>query len=153
MLFPESRDVDGIRFLVNGSETVLGDFQVNQGASIVDGAIVATFPRDNFDDQPRENDFFVVFDKPANASTLVAANLAIAPDGGPAISTAINTPLSVLGVGDPRVVRIRPDDALDASQRYEFTVSEDVTFGQNGNLEFKCPACCERQAGTTTTIT
>jgi|GEM_PF-2310690 len=136
VLFPESRDVDGIRFLVNGSEKLLGDFQVNQGASITDGAILAIFPRDNFGDQPRENDFFVVFDKPANAATLTSANLAIAPEGGQAIAAEIDTPLSVLGIDDPRIVQLRPDDVLDASQRYEFTVTEDVTFGQNGNLEF-----------------
>ncbi|MEC7726328.1 MAG: Ig-like domain-containing protein, partial [Planctomycetota bacterium] len=136
VLFPESRDVDGVRFQVSGSEEVLGDFQVNQGESITDGAIVAVFPRDNFDDQPRENEVFVVFDKPANASTLTSANLALAPAGGAPLATDVDTPLTVLGIGDPRVVRITPSGPLAASQRYEFTASESVTFGQDGNLEF-----------------
>lgn len=136
VLFPESRDVDGLRFDVGGDEEVLADFQVNQGEAIDDGAVLAVFPRDNFDEQPRENDFFVVFDKPANLSTLVAANLSLQPAGGAPIQADIGTPLSTLGIGDPRVVRLRPDADLDASQRYEFTVTEDITFGQSGKLEF-----------------
>ena len=136
VLFPESRDVDGVRFQVDGSEEILGDFQVNQGESIVDGAIVAVFPRDNFDDHPREADVFVVFDKPANASTLTSANLALAAPGLAPAAADVATPLSVLGVPDPRVVRIEPSVPLAAAQRYEFTVTTDITFGQSGNLDF-----------------
>jgi hypothetical protein len=136
VLFPDARDVDGVRFQVTGGETVLGDFQVNQGESIDDGAIVAVFPRDNFGDHPRENDFFVIFDKPANASTLDAANLFLQPEGGTPITTEIRTPLATIGVNDPRVVQIEPSATLMASQRYEFTVTENITFGQNGNLDF-----------------
>jgi len=136
VLFPDARDVDGVRFQVTGGENVLGDFQTNQGEAIDDGAIVAVFPRDNFGDQPRENDFFVVFDKPANASTLLAANLFLQPDGGAPITADISTPLLTIGVNDPRVVQLAPSAPLMASQRYEFTVTTDITFGTSGNLDF-----------------
>ena len=62
------------------------------------------------------------------ASTLTAANLALATDGGVPVATDVDTPLTVLGIGDPRVVRIAPNAPLDASQRYEFTASEAVTL-------------------------
>ncbi len=136
VLFPESRDVDGLRFQVDGSEEILGDFQVNQGESIVDGAVVAVFPRDNFDDHPREGAFFVIFDKPANASTLTSANIALAAPGLAAVAADVATPLSVLGVPDPRIVRLQPSVPLAEAQRYEFTVTTDITFGQSGNLDF-----------------
>ena len=46
----------------------------------------------------------VVFDRPANASTLVAANLLVRPQDGLSISAQIATPLVTVGVADPRVV-------------------------------------------------
>lgn len=134
VLFEDARDVDGLRFQVTGGETILADFQVNQGESIEDGAVLAVFPRDNFAEHPRENDVFVVFDKPANAGTLVAANLTLQPQGGAPVAAQISAPLALVGVPDPRLVRLAPDAALEASQRYEVTVTEGITFGQNGNL-------------------
>ena len=136
VLFPEARDVDGVRFLVSGGEKVLSEFQVNQSTSIEDGAIVAVFPRDNFGDATREGDVVIVFDRPANASSLVAANVSLAPANGTAITTEIKTPLTTVGVEDPRVVRLRPDSPLAAQQRYELTVTGDITFGQSGSLDF-----------------
>lgn len=137
VMFPEGRDADGLRFQVSDGETVLSDFQVNQAEEIVDGSIVATYPRDNFSSQAREGDFLVVFDRPANdVSALQSADIFIQPEGSTAIDVTIGTPLSTLGVADPRVIRISPDSALDPSQDYEFTVTANITFGQGGTLDF-----------------
>lgn len=136
VLFPEGRDVDGVRFQVSGDETILSDFQVNQADSITDGAIVATYPRDNFSDQAREGDFIVVFDRPANAITLEDANIFLQPAGGAAIGVTIRRPLTTVTVEDTRVVVLEPDAALLASQSYELTVTGNITFGQDGNLDF-----------------
>ena len=136
VLFPEGRDVDGLRFQVGDGETILSDFQVNQDESITDGSIVATYPRDNFSDQAREGDFLVVFDRPVNVSSLEAVDIFLQPEGGPPIDATIRRPLSTLGVEDPRVVSLEPDSALLASQGYEFTVTANITFGQEGNLDF-----------------
>lgn len=135
VLLPEGRDVDGIRFQVTGGEKILGDFQVNQDESITDGSIVAVYPRDNFSDATREGDFFVVFDRPANASTLLDNDIFIQPQGGTAISSDIDVPLDILGVGDPRVVRLRPAATLLASQQYEFFATSNITFGTDGTLD------------------
>lgn len=136
VMFPEGRDVDGVRFQVSGSETILSDFQVNQDEAITDGSILALYPRDNFSQQTREGDFFVVFDRPANAASLLANDIFLAPVGGVAIDTTIEVPLESVGIGDPRVVRLRPDATLQAATQYEFTVTGDITFGQDGNLDF-----------------
>ena len=134
VLFEDARDVDGLRFQVTGGERVLADFQVNQGESIADGAVVAVFPRDNFGEHPRENDVFVVFDKPADAAALVAANLAVQPEGAAPVAADLSTPLSLLGVPDTRVVEIAPESPLDASQRYELVVASAIAFGSSGAL-------------------
>lgn len=136
VLFPEGRDVDGLRFQVSDGETILSDFQVNQDESITDGSIVATYPRDNFSDQAREGDFLVVFDRPVNVSSLEDADIFLQPEGGAPIDATIRRPLSTLGIEDPRVVSLEPDSALLESQRYEFTVTANITFGQEGNLDF-----------------
>ena len=108
VMFPEGRDVDGVRFQVSGGERILSDFQVNQDESISDGRILAIYPRDNFSQWARESDFFVVFDRPCNAATLLDTNLFLAPAGGVAIDATIEVPLEAVGIGDPRVVRLRP---------------------------------------------
>jgi len=136
VMFPEGRDVDGVRFQVSGGERVLSDFQVNQDESITDGSILALYPRDNFAQQAREGEFFVVFDRPANAASLLANDIFLAPVGGVAIDATIDVPLDSVGVGDPRVVRLSPDATLQASTQYEFTVTGNITFGQEGNLDF-----------------
>ena len=136
VMFPEGRDVDGVRFQVSDGETILSDFQVNQDESITDGTIVATYPRDNFTSQTREGDFFVVFDRPANANTLLDANIFLRPQAGAAIDVDISLPLTTVGVEDPRVVVLNPDSELLASQSYEFVVTGNITFGQDGNLNF-----------------
>ncbi len=135
VLFPEGRDVDGVRFQVSGGEKILSDFQVNQDESITDGSIVAVYPRDNFSQATRESDFFVVFDRPANAATLLENDIFLRPQGGVAIDVAIDVPLTTVGVGDPRVVRLRPDATLQIAQQYEFFATSNITFGQDGNLD------------------
>jgi hypothetical protein len=136
VLLPEARDVDGVRFQVSGGENILSEFQVNQDESITDGAIVAVYPRDNFSSQAREDEFIVVFDSPANANTLLAADLFLQPQGGAAISADITVPLTTIGVGDPRVVALVPSQPLQPSQAYQFTVTGNITFGSDGNLDF-----------------
>lgn len=135
VMFPEGRDVDGVRFQVTGGEKVLSDFQVNQGESITDGSILAVFPRDNFSQATREGDFFAVFDRPANAATLLESDIFLRPQGGAAIDVDIAVPLQTVGVGDPRVVRLRPDATLQLAQQYEFLATSNVTFGVDGNLD------------------
>lgn len=135
VLFPEGRDVDGVRFQVTGDETILSDFQTNQDESIRDGRILAIYPRDNFGEQSREGDFFVVFDRAANLGTINSSNLFVQQAG----ATVAATPAPVLqGVGglDTRVVRLRPDMPLVASSRFDFSVTSAVTFPQGGTLDF-----------------
>lgn len=135
VLFPEGRDTDGVRFQVTGGETILGDFQTNQDPSIEDGSIVATYPRDNFNDQTREGDFIVVFDRPANFSS-IDGEATLAPEGGSPIALTPRQPVSTVQVEDPRVVLLDPAADLLASQRYEFTVTENITFENGGTLDF-----------------
>lgn len=137
VLLPDARDVDGVRFSVTGGEKVLADFQVNQDASIVDGRILAVFPRDNASDQAREGDYWVVFDRPPNAGSIVDTNIFLRPNGGDAIAAELDLPLTTVGVADPRIVRISPDTALAGSSRYELVVTADITFGQSGQLDFR----------------
>ncbi len=136
VLLPEARDVDGVRFQVTGGEDVLADFQVNQDSSIADGRIVALFPRDNFREQAREGDVWVVFDRPANPASLVDANVFLRPQGQGPIAVELDVPLTTVGVPDPRVLRIDPDLTLAAAANYELVVTEAITFGQSGRLDF-----------------
>lgn len=137
VLLADARDVDGVRFSVTGGEKVLTSFQTNQDAAIVDGRILAVFPRDNAADQTREGAYWIVFDRPANTGSVVDANVYLRPAGGDAIAATLDLPLTTVGVGDPRVVSITPDTALAASSRYELVVTADVTFGQAGQLDFR----------------
>lgn len=137
VLLADSRDSDGVRFQVETGGTVLTEFQTNQDASFTDGRILALCPRDNATDHTREGDVLVVFDRPANAATVVAANCSVAPAGGSALAGTLDLPLSTVGVPDGRVVRFRPQATLLASTTYELTVDGDITFGQDGNLDFR----------------
>lgn len=136
VMFPEGRDIDGLRFQVSGDETILSEFQVNQDASITDGSILAVFPRDNYAEQEREGDVVVVFDRPANPGSLTPSNILLQPSGGVPIVIDIETPLSTVGIDDPRVVLLDTGVALPASQTHELVVTEDITFGTDGNLDF-----------------
>lgn len=136
VLLADARDADGVRFLVDGGQQVLTDFQVNQAASFTDGRILTTFPRDNARDVTRESDYFVFFDRPANEASITAANLRLRR-GGADVGAARAFPLTIVGVADPRVVRIRPTDRLPASTRHELVVDATITFGQGGALDFR----------------
>ncbi len=137
VLLPDARDVDGVRFEAAADGTVLSEFQVNQDASITDGRILTTFPRDNARDATREGALIVVFDRPANESTLVDANLSVRPQGGAALLGEIQRPVSTVGVADLRVVRWAPDNTLDANLSHELVVTAAITFGQDGVLDFR----------------
>ena len=136
VLLSEGRDVDGVRFQVTGGERILSEFQVNQDASITDGSIVAIYPRDNYGEQPREGNMIVVFDSPANVNSLVSANMTLQAQGGAGVTFDIEFPVATVGVADPRVIRLDPDVKLLASQVYQFSVTSNITFGQDGNLDF-----------------
>ncbi len=136
VMFPEGRDSDGLRFQVIGGEKILSEFQVNQDTSIADGSILAVFPRDNYSEQEREGDVILVFDRPANASSLTPTNIVLQPSGSAPILVDIETPVSTVGIDDPRVVLLDTGVALEASQTHEIIVTEDITFGVDGNLDF-----------------
>ncbi len=135
VLLPEARDVDGVRFDTPAGGSVLAEFQVNQAEEFTDGRILAVWPRDNARDIGRENDYFIVFDRPANAATL-EPNITLSPDGGTALAGDVETPLQTVGQPDPRLVRFEPDLPLAASTTYELVVTEDITFGSEGQLDF-----------------
>lgn len=137
VLLPEARDVDGLRFSVAEEGNVLTTFQVNQAQSFVDGRILATYPRDNQGDAPRETDYVVVFDRPANASTITASNFVVRPAGGAALAGNISIPLEVVGQPDARVASFRPDTPLAGSGRFELVVDDTMTFGVEGQLDFR----------------
>ena len=136
VLLPDARDADGVTFDAPTAGTVLAEFQPNQATTQTDGRILAVFPRDNTREATRETDYFVVFDRPANAATLVASNLVLRPTGGSALAAAVATPLSALGVVDPRVVRLRLTGGFAASTEHQLVVNDSITFGADGTLDF-----------------
>lgn len=130
------RDIDGTKFNVAASGDVLGEFQVNQDTSITNGRILTTYPRDN-QTGVRETYYYAFFDRPVNISTVTSSSCFLRPSGGTAIASAIDLPLSLLGQGDPRILRIVPDTTLDASTTYQLVVDATITFGTAGHLDFK----------------
>lgn len=137
VLLPDGRDADGVRFLVNGSEQILTDFQVNQATSFTDGRILTTFPRDNSSDITRETDYLVFFDRPANEASINATNMRLRRRGGGDVAVSRTLPLTTVGVNDSRVVRLRPQDRLLAATTHEFVCDDTVTFGTDGKLDFR----------------
>ncbi|MFK7739203.1 MAG: Ig-like domain-containing protein [Planctomycetota bacterium] len=137
VLFPEGRDTDGVRFQVAGDEEILTEFQVNQDESFTDGRILALFPRDNADLE-RESSMLVVFDRAANLGSLQTSNLFVTPVGGAAIDFTIRQPLVAIGiaVNDTRIIELDPSAALEPNTQFEFTVTSNITFGLDGNLDF-----------------
>ncbi len=137
VMLPGGRDADGLRFTVPEAGNVLASFQVNQDASFTDGRILTTYPRDNARDATRETGYWVVFDRLANANSITTTNLRVRPRGGSPVAGTISQPLSALGVADPRVVKFTPSSVLDATTTYEFVVDATITFGADGELDFK----------------
>jgi hypothetical protein len=136
VLLPDARDVDGVRFLVSGTEQILTDFQVNQAVSFTDGRILTTYPRDNARDVARENDYYLFFDRPCNEASISSTNVRLRRAGADVAATR-TFPLTVVGIADPRVLRVRPSDAMPASTRHEVVVDNTITFGQDGVLDFR----------------
>ena len=139
VLLPEARDCDGVRFDVPAGGSVLAEFQVNQDAALVDGRILAVYPRDNFRDAPRETAVFVVFDRPATPATVVAANCFVRPQGGATVAGTLELPLPGLGVPgqrDGRVARIAPNAALAGPIDHELVDTAAIAFGAEGTLDF-----------------
>ena len=137
VLLPDARDADGVRFDVPEGGTVLSEFQVNQDASFVDGRILTIYPRDNQRDASRESDVLVVFDRPANAASITGANLFVRPAGGASLPGDLDLPLETVGFDDPRVARFRPATPFAAAASLELVVTESITFGTEGNLDFR----------------
>src|SRR5262245_16541267 len=137
LLLPEARDVDGVRFQVESGGKLLSEFQVNQDEQFTDGRILTTFPRDNASEVPRETGYIVVFDRPAIPTSIQASNLFLRPSGGSALPGTRDFPVVTLTLQDPRVVRFKPDDSLDAEARYELVVDDTITFPDEGKLDFR----------------
>lgn len=137
VMLPGGRDVDGLRFTVAEGGVVLTSFQVNQDPSFVDGRILTTYPRDNARDVPRETEYLVVFDRPANQGSIQATNLRVRPRGGADLPGERDLPLEVVGIQDPRVVRFVPDDPLVGAAAHELVVDDTITFGTSGVLDFR----------------
>lgn len=138
VLFPNARDVDGVRFQVSSEagEQILTSFQVNQDPSFTDGRILLTCPRDNKTDAARESNYIVVFDRPANVASINSTSNFIVRQSGVPVSGDIDVALSVIGQPDARAVRFTPDTTLAAGARYELVVDDTITFGAAGTLEF-----------------
>jgi hypothetical protein len=136
VMFPDGTDVDGVPFLVSGTETVLAEFECNQSDTIHDGRILTTYPRDNARDANRETAYYVFFDRPVNAISLTANNLLVRPRGGSALAGAAAPVLQVLNEDDGRIIRFVPDDALAAGTEYQLVVDDTLTFGADGTLDF-----------------
>jgi hypothetical protein len=137
VLLPEARDCDGVRFQAPTGGTVLSTFQVNQATSFVDGRILALYPRDNADDLRRDGAVHVIFDRPANRATLTPASMALRQAGGASLTATLEVPFNTGGVDDVRYVRVAPAAALSASSQIELVVTDAITFGANGKLDFK----------------
>jgi hypothetical protein len=136
VLLPEARDVDGVRFEVPEGGDVLSSFQVNQDETFTDGRILATYPRDN-QKLTRESDLVVVFDRPANATSVTLTSFVVQPADGAPLAGERRFDLTTIGVNDARVLVFRPDAPLAGSTEFEIVVTEDITFGQDGNLDFR----------------
>ncbi|MBL9076121.1 MAG: hypothetical protein JNL08_01375 [Planctomycetes bacterium] len=137
VLLPDVRDADGVRFQVPDGELVLTDFQVNQDAAFTDGRILTTYPRDNARDAVRETDYWVFFDRPANQVTVTATSLRLRQAGGADQTGQRSFPLLSVGQQDGRAVRFRPQAALLGGTSYELVVDDTITFGTDGELDFR----------------
>lgn len=136
VLLPDARDVDGVRFEVPDGGDVLADFQVNQDETFTDGRILATYPRDN-QEIARESEVVMVFDRPANPTSVTPTTLVVQPADGAPLAGTPELPLSTIQVTDGRVVTFRPDAPFAAATDFEIVVTADITFGQDGELDFR----------------
>lgn len=132
---PDARDVDGTRY--GGPEPdIVAEFQPNEDSGIVDGKILTTLPEDHKTDQQRENPIYVVFTKPAVASTINATGLRVQQAGAGTIAGTLTTPLTTGQTPDTRIVRFSPTGDLPGDATIEIVVTADIKFGTTGKLDF-----------------
>ncbi len=136
VLLPDARDCDGVRFDVPTGGKVLAEFQVNQDPELTDGRVLAIYPRDNFREVARESGLFVVFDRPANATTVIADHLFVRPAGGASLAGQLSLPLTGAAGRDGRVARFFPTAAYAASTDFDLVFAAGITFGADGALDF-----------------
>jgi hypothetical protein len=133
---PEARDVDGVRFGGTGP-VVVATFQPNEDTAIEDGRIVATFPRDNASDAPRETPIYALFTKPATPNTVTTSSFRLEDSAGTPIPGAISFPITAGPVPDSRIVRIDPNALLPAGAQARIVFNDSIAFGtNNGRLDF-----------------
>ena len=139
---PELTDVDAVPF--GGTEAqVVATFSPDADtAADPDGAIVTTLPLDNGSDATLEDDIFLVFDRPADATSLTAATFQLRLQGGAPVAAGAPTfPIGAsLIPGAPpetRVAQLRPTAPLAASTEHEVVVTSGITFDSgSGVLDF-----------------
>jgi hypothetical protein len=137
VLLPDARDADGVRFDVPAEGKVLAEFQVNQDESITDGRVLALYPRENVRDFPREGNVWIVFDREATTASLSSTTIQLRQRGGATVPAQVSTPISTLGPGDGRIVRVNPTPVLADSTEYELVFNAGITFGSKGELDFR----------------
>lgn len=130
----EVKDVDGVRKGGSGPD-VVATFRTDQSDTFDDGQIVTTLPLDNERSVVRESDVFVIFDKPADPSTVTETSFRVEV-GGVAVDGEREFPNEIANTPDPRVLRFRPAAALASEAQHEIVVDDTITFGQ-GKLEFE----------------
>lgn len=137
VLLPGGRDCDGVRFDVDEGGEVLTEFQANQDESFTDGRILYTYPRHNARDAGRSTDYLVVFDRPANVGTVTPNSVRLRTGAGASVASALSRPLVGTAGEDGRLVQLRPSAELAAKGRYELVVDATITFGDDGELDFR----------------
>ncbi|MBK8100846.1 MAG: Ig-like domain-containing protein [Planctomycetes bacterium] len=135
VLLPGVRDADGTRFQVE-TEEILAEFTVDEDAEQADGRILAVFPRDNVRDAVAETAVLLFFTKAPNAASVSATTFQLRGAGGARVLGDIDLPLAVAGIDDPRIIRFTPENPLAPSVRHEVTVTDGITFGESGVLDF-----------------
>ncbi len=135
VLLPGARDTDGLA-ITGTAEQILATFTLDTAAPNEDGAILATYPRDNARDVPIDSEFIVVFTKSPNATPfLSAANFLVRTAAGVAVA---GTPSAPLVPTDTRVVRFVPTatSGFAPGTGHELVVTAGITFGTAGVLRF-----------------
>ena len=133
-MLPGVRDADGVQF-AGTAEQILATFTLDTASTSEDGKILAVFPRDNVRDLSLDTELIVVFTKPPNAAPfLQAGNFVVRTAAGVAVPGLPEAPLAPT---DTRIVRFRPTAGEFApGTGHEFVVTNGITFGQAGVLDF-----------------
>ncbi len=133
----EARDADGVRVASSGEDKVVGTFlpDADTGQD-PNGRIVVTLPEDNARDQQRETALYLLFDRPATATTVTTANFKVDDDTATVIPGAVSFPIADAGVADGRIARFVPTARLPAGKQIRITVDDTIKFGNDGKLDF-----------------